>query len=85
MTFYIDKETEAELKAQIKNLEQKTEDAKRKRLRPNYLGRIMIFKKILKESIVLPSYESYRKAGVVNKEDRDYLESETPNGLIIKK
>lgn len=48
-------------------------------------GRIMMLQEILSQAIVLPVEESWRKSGVVDEDDRNYLQENYPNGVIIKK
>jgi hypothetical protein len=49
-----------------------------------YLGRIKELKEILSSATILPVEESWRKCGIVNREDRESVNSDYPNGVIIQ-
>lgn len=74
MKFYITKETETELIESVERL--KKEKSWSEYHKYNF---------ILQNSMVLPSFKSWRKAGVITKDDREFLELDlTKNGLIIE-
>jgi len=43
-----------------------------------------IYKKILSSATILPVEESWRKCGIVNREERESVTSDYPNGVIIQ-
>ena len=47
-------------------------------------GRISTLKEILSSATILPVEESWRKCGIVNREERESVTSDYPNGVIIQ-
>jgi hypothetical protein len=47
-------------------------------------GRNLMLKEILSSATILPVEESWRKCGIVNREDRESVNSDYPNGVIIQ-
>ena len=43
-----------------------------------------VYKEILSLAIILPVEESWRKCGIVNREERESVTSDYPNGVIIQ-
>jgi hypothetical protein len=82
---YLTQEGKQELEAKIAELEGTNIHL----MKPSHTlgsleGRISALKEILSSSTILPVEESWRKCGIVNREDRESVTSDYPNGVIIK-
>jgi hypothetical protein len=77
---YLTEEAKKEIEAKIAELEKEGD------IWSDCFGIAMdVYQKILSSATILPVEESWRKCGIVNRKDREYVIDLYPNGVIIKK
>jgi hypothetical protein len=80
---YLTQKGKQEIEAKIAELENTRKESSSDN-NDYYLGRIKELKEILSSATILPVEESWRKCGIVNREDRESVTSDYPNGVIIQ-
>jgi hypothetical protein len=82
---YLTQEGKQEIEAKIAELEKlENDEFFDEHLINDYLSQIRTYKEILYSATILPVEESWRKCGIVNREERESVTSDYPNGVIIQ-
>jgi hypothetical protein len=81
---YLTQKGKQEIEAKIAELKDYTYATQDIHLEGSIQGHIYALKEILSSATVLPVEESWRKCGIVNREDRESVTSDYPNGVIIQ-
>jgi len=82
---YLTQEGKQGIEAKIAELEKlENDEFFDEHLINDYLSQIRTYKEILSSATILPVEESWRKCGIVNREERESVTSDYPNGVIIQ-
>jgi 16S rRNA G1207 methylase RsmC len=81
---YLTQESKQEIEAKIAELENYTYATQNIFIEGQNSGMLIILEEILSSATILPVEESWRKCGIVNREDRESVTSDYPNGVIIQ-
>jgi hypothetical protein len=89
MKIYLTDESKQELEIELIKIDLEIQQQKSFEFPIDYLlgeleGKKTIIQSILSSATILPVEESWRKCGVVNREDREYVTHEYPKGVIIQ-